>query len=233
MARDHLAKARDYIDKGDDFYMKAADEIATWLDGDASRTHKQAGDGVGKSRSWVDTLLKNRDIRLANSDDAVTQSMDWRRGSHATTEELEDPERIAKALEKPEVAKAVAKAATPKAAKAIVQATETESLRRAVEEPPTKPRRSAKQVDAGQAEHLPDPPPNDPWGPFRAGVRAGEEACDHFDTTFEYMHPGAWNLPPQLTEGIERDAARTAERFREQAEFLEGLAASAGQHVNQ
>ena len=233
MTRDHLAKAREYIDKGDDFYLKAAKEIRAWLDANASRTQKQAADGVGKSDWWVREVLRNL-AEAESGHGTVTNGshkMDWRRGSHATKDELENPERIAKALEKPEVAEAVAKAATPKAAKTIVQATETETLRRAVEEPTKESRRTREQIDAAQSEHLPDPPPPDPWKEFRAGVRAGGEACDSFDLTFEYMHPEAWNLPPQSTEGIERDAAKMAERFRTTAVILEALAATASQHI--
>ena len=103
--KDHLAAAADYIAKGDDFYLKAADEVAAWLDEDAGRTQKQAAEGVGKSIRWVQTLLKNRAIRLANSDADVTQPIDWDRGSHGTKAEFErtvaeKPERVAEAIEK-------------------------------------------------------------------------------------------------------------------------------------
>lgn len=78
---DHLAKAKDYIAKGDDYYAKAAAEIVAWLGEDASRTHRQAADDLGVSRQTVDRLVK----MVTEGSPAV----DWQRGSHATTAEIQ------------------------------------------------------------------------------------------------------------------------------------------------
>lgn len=92
---DHLALAKEYIAKGDNYYAKAADEIQVWLDEDASRTHEQAADRVGKGRLWVSRLLRAR----TNCDESVTQEfeVDWQSGSNKRDEVaskvLRDPEQ--------------------------------------------------------------------------------------------------------------------------------------------
>lgn len=94
---DHLAKAKDYIAKGDNFYAKAADEIIAWLDEDAGRTHGQAAEKLGKTHSWVGKLVRAR--TLCDSD--ITQ-VDWGSGSNRRDEivgkALVDPERRREAL---------------------------------------------------------------------------------------------------------------------------------------
>jgi hypothetical protein len=80
---DHLARARDYIAKGDDFYLKAGQEIVAWLDEDASRTHAQAATALGKSASYVDRL-----VRVAR-DESVTGEVtqpEWASGSNKRDE---------------------------------------------------------------------------------------------------------------------------------------------------
>lgn len=57
---DHLAKAKDYIAKGDEYYARAADEIAAWLAEDESRTQAQAGEALGVSDRQVRRLLQAR-----------------------------------------------------------------------------------------------------------------------------------------------------------------------------
>lgn len=88
----HLVKAKEFIAKGDDFYAKAADEIQAWLDEDASRTHVQAAEIIGKGRQWVSTLLAAR----AECDGKVTQ-VNWRSGPNdqpsAARRVLRDPEQ--------------------------------------------------------------------------------------------------------------------------------------------
>jgi hypothetical protein len=57
---DHLAKAKQYIAKGDEYYAKAADELAAWLAEDEGRTQLQAADAIGKSEAWVNRVLRAR-----------------------------------------------------------------------------------------------------------------------------------------------------------------------------
>lgn len=89
---DHLTRAKEYIAKGDEFYAKAADEIAAWLQEDASRTHEQAAQIVGRGRQWVGTLLAAR----AKCDGQSTE-VDWRSGANtqdvAAARVLRDPEQ--------------------------------------------------------------------------------------------------------------------------------------------
>jgi hypothetical protein len=117
--KDHLARAKEYIAQGDNCYLKAADEIAAWLGEDSARTQRQAAEIIGHHVSTVNRLLL---LRRNNRDDSSQTTPDWGRGSHATTEEIEqgvkkalaDPAKakslapsIAKAMEDPEVAQAV------------------------------------------------------------------------------------------------------------------------------
>ena len=171
-------------------------------------------------RNRVQKAQKARKATAAEKSAALATRAAQKQASHARTA-LKDPEQRPKVLA----------GLSSQERRALRNEMDDADLSDALDRTPP-PTRTKADVDAASAERLPDPPPPDPWKEFRAGVRAGEEACDRFTRAFEYMHPEAWNLPPQLTEAIERDAATLAPRFREQAEFLEGLAASAGQHVN-
>jgi hypothetical protein len=54
--QDHLARAKEYIAQGDDFYRKAADEIRSAITNDGV-TQTQAARALGRSQSWVAKLL--------------------------------------------------------------------------------------------------------------------------------------------------------------------------------
>lgn len=88
---DHLARARDYIAKGDAYYARAADEIAAWLAEDASRTQMQAAEAIGRSVTWIQTTLRAR--RLGTEPD-------WQSGSTKSPKTIarEQPEKIAEAI---------------------------------------------------------------------------------------------------------------------------------------
>src|SRR4029077_9752078 len=90
-------------------------------------------------------------LRRANSDGNITDQVDWQRGSHGTAAEIEAGARrliaekpaevaseIARAMEDPEVAQAVAAEASPKALGNVDIAASTESYmrKRAATKPP-------------------------------------------------------------------------------------------------
>ena len=57
---DHISLAREYIAKGEEYYAKAANEIAAWLAEDSSRTQRQVADLLGRSAGWVNGLVRWR-----------------------------------------------------------------------------------------------------------------------------------------------------------------------------
>lgn len=60
MRKDHLAKAREYIGRGEEFYRKAAEEIAAArLEG---YTWPAIASGVGRSQSWCKELVAKSKI---------------------------------------------------------------------------------------------------------------------------------------------------------------------------
>jgi hypothetical protein len=56
----HLAKAKDYIGKGEGFYRKAADEIIAAQREDPSLGYRQIGEVLGRSDRWCNDLVKWR-----------------------------------------------------------------------------------------------------------------------------------------------------------------------------
>lgn len=55
---DHLARAKDYIAKGEDYYRKAAGEIVAAMRDDPALSQREIGAQVGKSRDWVGRLVR-------------------------------------------------------------------------------------------------------------------------------------------------------------------------------
>lgn len=86
---DHIAKAKDYMAKGDEFYAKAGAEIAAWLEEDFSRTHQQAADLMGVSRKTIG--------RLYQMHTSGSRAPEWDSGTNVRTEvaekALKDPEQ--------------------------------------------------------------------------------------------------------------------------------------------
>jgi hypothetical protein len=56
-AETHLAKARDYYTKGEEFYRKAAEEINAAQEADPTLTNREIGKWFDKSDDWVRTLV--------------------------------------------------------------------------------------------------------------------------------------------------------------------------------
>lgn len=85
--KDHLSKAAEYASKGDAWYAKAADEIIAARE-ERPLTWKQVAEGVGKSDTWCRRIVEWR-----VSGDANLPNPDWKRGSHATAQEITDGAR--------------------------------------------------------------------------------------------------------------------------------------------
>jgi hypothetical protein len=151
--KDHLARAKEYIAEGDNYYAKAADEIIAAMDEDADLSWTVVAARVGMSDRWCRRLVTQRRDHLVAGDPAHQFKVDWERGSHATTEEVErgvqkalaDPTKakalapsIAKAMETPEVAQAVSAQSSREALTntSIAASTESYMRRRAAETPP-------------------------------------------------------------------------------------------------
>lgn len=56
-AKGHLAKARDYLTKGDSWYRKAADEIIAAQKADPTLTNVEIGKQFGRSEHWVRKIV--------------------------------------------------------------------------------------------------------------------------------------------------------------------------------
>jgi hypothetical protein len=83
-AEHHLAKAGEYLGKGDEFYARAAAEIIAAQKADSTLSQRQIGERFGKSQKWVARL-----VTWGTSESPATTPIDWERGSHATTAEIE------------------------------------------------------------------------------------------------------------------------------------------------
>jgi hypothetical protein len=59
-AEQHLAKAKEYADRGDAFYEKAADEILAAKEEDPTLSNGAIGERLGRSGSWVGDLVRWR-----------------------------------------------------------------------------------------------------------------------------------------------------------------------------
>jgi hypothetical protein len=57
-AERHLAKARDYVARGEEFYRKAAKEIVAAQEADPSVGERQVAATMGRTREWVRALVR-------------------------------------------------------------------------------------------------------------------------------------------------------------------------------
>lgn len=55
---DHLALAKDYIARGEDFYRKAADEIKAAMTADTTLSYREIGRSIGKSDRWCRDIVQ-------------------------------------------------------------------------------------------------------------------------------------------------------------------------------
>jgi hypothetical protein len=202
----------------------------------AGSSQRDIAELVGKSSSWVQRVLR-WDPRGGGSPHAEPGKPSKAGPAHAREVLRGSPEsvapEIARALEDPKVAQAVAKSSRAPARRNVMRAVETESARDVIANaPPSRSNRSVADINAATSERRGAGPPPDTWKPFRAGIRYSEAAVESFRDCFEAMHSDSWNLPPQIIEGIERDATKLAAELGEQVTFLQGLADTAGQYVN-
>jgi len=56
-AEKHLRRAEGFLERGDDFYGKAADEIIAAQEADSTLGNREIGERFGKSRDWVRLLV--------------------------------------------------------------------------------------------------------------------------------------------------------------------------------
>ena len=86
-AERHLVRATSLFDKGDSYYEKAVDEILAAQEADPTLSNREAGAWFGRSEKWV------RDIVRWRTTSSPETNVDWNRGSHATTAEIEEGAR--------------------------------------------------------------------------------------------------------------------------------------------
>lgn len=82
-AEEHLDKAKDYLARGDDFYWRAGTEILAAQKADPTLSNREIAQRFDRSEWWVREIV--RWVATARPD----TKPDWRRGSHATTAEIE------------------------------------------------------------------------------------------------------------------------------------------------
>lgn len=92
---DHLANAREYIAKGDDYYGKAADEILAAQAEDPTLGYREIGERIGRSHQWCRRLVQSRTSVTRADDEPLV--VDWQSGSNKRDEVaakvLKDPEQ--------------------------------------------------------------------------------------------------------------------------------------------
>lgn len=57
-AEQHLAKAKDYVARGEEFYRKAAEEIVAALQADATLSQREVGEWFGRTQQWVSDIVR-------------------------------------------------------------------------------------------------------------------------------------------------------------------------------
>lgn len=172
-AERHLIKAEGYLMRGDEFHRKAAAEIVLAQKADPTLSGREIGERFGRSRKWVEALVA---WHTTGQPDAP---IDWKRGSHATTAEIEagarrlierSPKMVVGAIkENPRLAEAIAR--DDKANSLVIEAQVHEGIRRR-EEGDTRER---FVVDPDLVEK------SGPWGLIVRAVRAVHQAFQRWD----------------------------------------------------
>lgn len=88
-----LDEAKVEIEKGDNHYAKAADKIIAAMKADTTLSYREIAKRIGKSDQWCRRLVQSRTNATPESGEEF--QVDWERGSHATTEEIEEGARKA------------------------------------------------------------------------------------------------------------------------------------------
>lgn len=106
----HLAKAQDYVARGEEFYRKAATEIVAAMDADPSLSSRQVAELLGKGKTWVNDLVTWH--TSGREADTPYSGHTERNEKSAARRALRDstPEQVAEILEDPEIRRNVAKA---------------------------------------------------------------------------------------------------------------------------
>lgn len=107
---DHLAKAKDYIAKGDDYYFKAAAEILAAKEERPELTWVEIGRQLGRSEAWVRRLVVARNDFLKTGEFEVAQHSGSNKRDEVVHRALTDPDRRRDAVAglKPEEREALA-----------------------------------------------------------------------------------------------------------------------------
>lgn len=84
-AKRHLDVAAGYIEKGDKYYARAADEIIAAMQADPTLSYAAVSEQFGKAKDYARRLV------LWRTSDAPERGepVDWGRGSHGTKEEIQ------------------------------------------------------------------------------------------------------------------------------------------------
>jgi hypothetical protein len=78
-AEQHLAKAKDFLGKGDEFYRKAAEEIEAALEADRTLSQAEVSRQIGKGATYV-SYLRSALSRARNTGEPFR--VDWQSGSN-------------------------------------------------------------------------------------------------------------------------------------------------------
>lgn len=128
-AEQHLARAREYVGKGEEFYRRAADEIIAAQKADPALSNREVGEWFGRSGDWVRLLVR----QATNGEDLTTPfggDTDFNRASRwsAAKKVLREapPEQAAKLVVEapPATRRAIARALAKADARDASEATE-------------------------------------------------------------------------------------------------------------
>lgn len=147
MKQDHLARAKDYIAKGEGYYRKAAEEIVAAMEADPTLSQREIGRRLGRDQKWVARL-----VRWSTSADRDTSTP-----FHSPTlERARNKSEAKKALRDPDIRRRVIAELPPAELEAVrEEASEVaiERSRAAYAEHQTKP--TARELTGGE-EFKPD-----------------------------------------------------------------------------
>lgn len=99
MTTDHLARARDYIAKGDDYHRKAAEEIVAAKEARPELTWVEIGRSLNRSESWVRRLVAARNDFLKTGEFQVSQDSGSNKRDEVARKVLRNPEQRREVIE--------------------------------------------------------------------------------------------------------------------------------------
>lgn len=145
---DHLARAKDYIARGEDYYRKAAQEIVAAMEADPTLSYRKVGEQLGHDRTWVARLVKwSTSVSPAHGPFGGPDARNQKDASAARKVARENPKALVDAIT------AAPAKAQRKIADELVRSSSTErSLRAAVAPPKRKPREQKAIEQRARAE---------------------------------------------------------------------------------